>query len=263
MAEVAWSQPVRSGTAQPALAGVDPELLHKNPERIRQMFAEVAPRYDLLNRLLSFGMDVRWRRWAARLSPRPLDGPVLDVCCGTGDLALAYWEASGRQASVVGVDFCLPMLRLAARKAERLGAVRHTAWLVADALRLPFPADSFQVVAVAFGIRNVASPQEALTEMTRVCKPGGQVAVLEFSLPSHAALRAVYLWYFRRILPKVGNLVAGSRQNAYSYLPASVGQFEFGEPFLKRFSSVGLADLRMRPLTGGIATLYLGYKPAA
>lgn len=240
---------------------VDPNLLQKRPERIREMFAEVAPRYDLLNRLLSFGVDVRWRRRAVQIAPRPLEGPILDVCCGTGDLGLTYWRASGRRARIIGVDFCLPMLRLAAAKARRLGAQAQTTWIAADALQLPFPADTFQVVAVAFGIRNVADPDRALAEMVRVCQPGGQVLVLEFSLPQAWWFRAVYLWYFRRILPAVGNWIARSRKSAYTYLPASVGEFDRGESFLRRMSAAGLVALSMRPLTGGIAALYCGVKP--
>lgn len=225
------------------------------------MFAEVARRYDLLNHLLSLGMDVRWRRVAARLAPRPLVGPVLDVCCGTGDLALAYWRASAQRAQIAGVDFCRQMIDIAQRKSSRLRITPPPLWMLADALNLPFVDGSFQVVCVAFGIRNVADPQKALREMTRVCQPGGQVAVLEFSLPQSSVIRSVYFWYFRRVLPRIGNVVSHNRSNAYGYLPASVIEFATGEAFLRQMAAVGLHNLTMRPLTWGIATIYRGTKP--
>lgn len=240
---------------------VDPALLHKNPEKVRRMFAEVARRYDLLNHLLSLGVDVRWRRAATRLAPQPLVGPVLDVCCGTGDFGLAYWRASGKRAQVVGVDFCWPMLQLARQKSERLRVSPPSRWILADALKLPFRDGSFQVVCVAFGIRNVADTGQALGEMARVCQSRGQVVVLEFSLPQAPLIRSVYLWYFRNVLPRVGNAIARNRSNAYTYLPTSVSQFESGEQFLERMAKAGLVDLNMRPLTWGIATVYIGTKP--
>jgi demethylmenaquinone methyltransferase/2-methoxy-6-polyprenyl-1,4-benzoquinol methylase len=244
-------------------ADVPSKLLSKNPTTIREMFAEVAPRYDLLNHVLSLGSDLRWRRKLARWSPRPLTGPVLDVCCGTGDLAFAYWRAARRQIQVVGLDFCLPMLRLAQRKTIRHRAGQWLQWVLGDAQALPFPEDRFQVVSVAFGIRNVADPLQTLREMIRVCRPAGQVAVLEFSLPGHPLLRRVYLWYFHGILPFLGNLVSRNRYNAYGYLPASVQRFDQGEQFLEKMKEAGLVALTLKPLSGGIATAYFGYKPAS
>ena len=240
--------------------GAECELLTKRPDKIRQMFADVAPCYDFLNHLLSLGVDRRWRRKAAGLAPHPLVGPVLDVCCGTGDLAFAYWRAGNRAIEAVGVDFCLPMLQLAAKKTQRWKAERWLRWVLADAGALPFRDDVFQVVSVAFGIRNVFRPTEVLQEMSRVCRPGGQVAVLEFSLPSAGLIRRIYLWYFQRVLPRVGNLLSRNRFNAYGYLPASVAEFDQGEKFLQRMAAVGLERLRFLPLSWGIATLYLGFK---
>jgi demethylmenaquinone methyltransferase/2-methoxy-6-polyprenyl-1,4-benzoquinol methylase len=239
----------------------DSELLEKQPDKIRDMFAEVAPWYDFLNHLLSLGIDRRWRKKAAELAPQPLVGPVLDVCCGTGDLAFAYWRSGQKSIEVVGVDFCLPMLRLAGKKSRQKGGDRWFSWVLADAQALPFRDDTFQVVSVAFGIRNVFRPMEALREMVRVCRPGGQVVVLEFSLPSRGWIRRVYLWYFHRVLPCVGNLLSGNRLNAYGYLPASVAEFDQGEKFLEKMASAGLDRLSFLPLSWGIATLYLGFKP--
>ena len=149
------------------------------------MFGEIAGRYDLLNHVLSLGIDRSWRRKTVRLvPPQPDGGPILDVCTGTGDLALAYWKASGRKAQVVGTDFCRPMLALAEQKGRRAGAEGHISWLEADTQQLPFPDDQFQIVCVAFGLRNVSDTDRGLREMARVCRPGGSVAVLEFSTPT-------------------------------------------------------------------------------
>ena len=223
------------------------------------MFGEIAPRYDLLNRLLSMGIDRRWRRRTTRIVP-PGEGPVLDVCTGTGDLALAYWKASGRAARVVGTDFAYPMLAIAQNKAAKAGAESHVSFLEADTLRLPFPDESFQVVTVAFGLRNVCDTDGALREMARVCRPGGQVAVLEFSTPTAWPLRQIYLSYFRHVLPRIGQAVARNQQSAYNYLPESVGEFPQGEALAGRMAEAGLRDVRFYPFTFGIATLYAGTK---
>ncbi len=232
----------------------------KSNDRVRRMFGEIAHRYDFLNRLLSLGIDRSWRRKTVRLVPPNGDAPVLDVCTGTADLALAYWRASGRTASVVGVDFCLPMLAVGRDKCRRAGADSHVTLLEADALHLPFPNDKFQIVSVAFGLRNVADTDAGLREMVRVCRPGGHVAVLEFSTPTVRPLGAMYGWYFRRVLPRIGQLLARNSQAAYNYLPQSVGQFPQGEALTDRMRAAGLCDVRFYPFTFGVATLYVGKK---
>jgi len=232
----------------------------KTPERIRAMFGEIAPRYDLLNHLLSAGIDRRWRRRTVRLAPAAGDGPVLDVCTGTGDLALAYWRSRHGKAPVVGVDFCRPMLRLAQDKARLAGAAGEVTFLEADALCLPFADDLFQVVSIAFGLRNLADPDRGLREMARVCRPGGRVAVLEFSLPRIWPLRAIYGWYFRRVLPRIGQGLARNRRGAYNYLPASVGEFLPREVLVRKMEQAGLGEVRCYPLTFGIAAVYVGVK---
>ena len=186
-----------------------PMPLDKSPARVQQMFGEIAGRYDLLNRLLSLGIDRSWRRRTVKLVPPEGDGPILDVCTGTADLALAYWRAGRGQAPVVGTDFCPPMLAIGREKCRRAEGIRHTpcaelrhgryghrvartrsariTLLEADTLRLPFPDDTFQIVCVAFGLRNLSDTDAGLREMARVCRPGGRVAVLEFSTPSRLA----------------------------------------------------------------------------
>jgi demethylmenaquinone methyltransferase/2-methoxy-6-polyprenyl-1,4-benzoquinol methylase len=214
------------------------------------MFGDIAPRYDLLNHLLSLNVDRRWRKRAVALA-QP-QGPVLDVCTGTGDLAAAFASSTGR--SVVGVDFCAPMLARGRDKKE-CGRVR---FVRGDALRLPLPADHFDVVAVAFGIRNVSDLDAGLAELVRVVRPGGRVAVLEFTMPRNRALRAFHGLYFGRILPWVGNLV--SRSRAYTYLHRTVLAWGSEDELADRMRRAGCASVTVHPLTFGIAALHLGVK---
>ncbi len=251
-ADTTIREPVRSEPSAP---------LDKSADRIRAMFAEIAPRYDFLNHLLSAGLDIAWRRRTAQRAPRPLVGPILDVCTGTGDLALAYWKAGSRRVVVIGLDACEPMLRLAQRKARRHGAADWIEWVLGDTQQLPFATGTFQVVSVAFGIRNVSDPLQGLSEMVRVCTRGGQVAVLEFAFPKNRIFGRLFRWYFNRVLPRIGQFFARNRFEAYRYLPESVGLFEQGTAFARRLEEVGLGQVEMLPMTGGIATLYLGRKP--
>jgi demethylmenaquinone methyltransferase/2-methoxy-6-polyprenyl-1,4-benzoquinol methylase len=256
--------------------------LDKSPARVQQMFGQIAGRYDLLNRVLSLGIDRSWRRKTVKLVPPVGDAPILDVCTGTADLALAYWRAGRGQVPVVGADFCSPMLDIGRRKCRRAGAaglavagtainrvaVAGTATtaqqsitlLAADTLRLPFPAGTFQIVCVAFGLRNLSDTDAGLREMTRVCRPGGQVAVLEFSTPTAWPLGALYGWYFQHVLPRIGQALARNTQAAYNYLPQSVGRFPQGEELARRMRATGLGEVWFKPFTFGIATLYTGRK---
>src|SRR5581483_329342 len=158
----------------------------KSGARVRRMFGEIAQRYDLLNHLLSMNVDKYWRWRTVRAVPPRGDGPILDLCSGTGDLALAYYKASGGRLPIVAADFCHPMLVLGRDKGRRAGANGQMTFVEADAQRLPLPDDHFQIVCVAFGLRNVTDTDQGLREMVRVCQPGGQVAVLEFSQPTWA-----------------------------------------------------------------------------
>jgi demethylmenaquinone methyltransferase/2-methoxy-6-polyprenyl-1,4-benzoquinol methylase len=205
------------------------------------MFGHIAPSYDLLNHLLSLNIDRYWRWWTTRLVPPAGEAPVLDLCTGTGDLALAYDRASAGRVPIVGADFCHEMLVRAIEKTRRRGAAARVRYLEADAQRLPFPADHFQITTVAFGLRNVTDPDRGLAEMVRVTRPGGRVAVLEFSRPRHWLFGRLYRFYFTHILPAVGQAISRSRESAYRYLPASVGEFPDGEALAERMRGHGLA----------------------
>ena len=226
--------------------------------RVRAMFANISARYDLLNHLLSASMDRRWRqRVATQL--RSITGErsrILDVACGTGDLALTLFEATG--ARVVGTDFCRPMLELARGKASRLK--RPVPFVEGDALHLPFPDDSFEGVTIAFGLRNLSSFEGGLKELLRVAKPGGIVAVLEFSKPTVPGFRALFQFYFHRVLPLLGGVVSGSK-SAYEYLPDSVARFPDQEQLALLMRTLGFENVDYSNLTGGVAAIHSGTKP--
>jgi demethylmenaquinone methyltransferase/2-methoxy-6-polyprenyl-1,4-benzoquinol methylase len=237
--------------------------IDKSDMRVRRMFGEIAGRYDFLNHLLSLNTDRYWRWRTVRKVPPRDSRPILDVCSGTGDLALAYDRAAGRAGldiPITAADFCPQMLAIGRRKAERAGAADRVQFVEADTQKLPFPDSHFQIVCVAFGLRNVADTDRGLAEMARVCGCGGRVAVLEFSMPRRQPLRAAYGVYFRHVLPRVGQLVSRNGSAAYAYLPASVGEFPQGEALAERLRGAGLIDVRFTPLTFGIATLYVGTK---
>jgi demethylmenaquinone methyltransferase/2-methoxy-6-polyprenyl-1,4-benzoquinol methylase len=224
------------------------------------MFARIAGRYDLLNHLLSANTDRRWRRLVAKRLRAALgpDARVLDVACGTGDLALAVLEAVPG-ARVVGVDFCRPMLELAARKAS--ADSRSVPFVEGDALRLPFADGSFDGVTIGFGLRNLSDVEAGLRELRRVLVPGGSAAILEFSRPVVPGFRALFGFYFSRLLPAVGGLVSGSRA-AYEYLPDSVRKFPDQERLAELMREVGFGQVSFENLTGGIAALHVGRREA-
>jgi len=223
------------------------------------MFGEIARRYDFLNHFLSLGIDARWRRRTTRLVPPSGAEPILDVCTGTADLALAYWRAARGRVPVVGADFCRPMLQIGLRKCGQARAAGLDL-LEADAQRLPFADDSFQIVCVAFGLRNVSDTDRGLAEMVRVCRPGGSVAVLEFSTPDAPLIGRMYRWYFRNVLPRVGQALARNGRSAYNYLPQSVGEFPQGQAMCRRLETAGLKQVRLHRFTLGVASLYVGVK---
>jgi len=219
---------------------------------VRGMFGRIAPRYDLLNRLLSFNIDRYWRaRTINRVAPI-LAKPgvrVLDLCCGTGDLTLALQARSG--GPTYGSDFCHPMLLEARRKMAR------SALFEADALRLPLADGSFDLLTMAFGFRNLANYQQGLRELLRVLKPGGTLALLEFSTPPNAALRELYGFYSTAILPRIGGWISGSKE-AYSYLPESVRKFPGAAQLADEMREVGFTNVRFERMTAGIVALHLG-----
>jgi demethylmenaquinone methyltransferase/2-methoxy-6-polyprenyl-1,4-benzoquinol methylase len=219
------------------------------------MFDQIARRYDLLNHLLSAGIDRRWRRRAIRsleLSGREI---VLDLCTGTGDLAIAAVRAHPAARRVIGVDFAGEMLRIGRGKLDRDRLADRIALARGDATRIPVAACAVDAVTIAFGIRNVEDARAACREIARVLRPGGRLAILEFAIPTMPVVRQVYSWYFRRVLPLVGRLV--SRHNAaYSYLPASVGAFAAPHEFVTILRQAGLDQVSAIPLTLGVVYLY-------
>ncbi len=224
-------------------------------EQVRAMFAQIAPRYDLANDVLSLGMHRAWRHRVVALSGAKPGQRVLDCATGTGDLALAFKRAVGPDGDVVGTDFCAPMLAPAPGKARRAGL--DVTFEVADALALPYADGSFDIASIAFGIRNVDSPAQCLREMARVVKPGGRVLVLEFGQPA-GAFRVPYALYSRFVMPALGGLLSGDRA-AYEYLPRTAARFPCREAFLALMQETGLyASARFVPFTFGIAYLYIG-----
>jgi len=224
-----------------------------DPTRVRAMFSRIAPRYDLLNRVLSAGIDRRWRRVLLSLAGPVAGRRVVDVCCGTGDLALAFAAGGAR---VVAVDFTRDMLVHGRRRAPGWSGL----FVEGDALHVPVATGAADLATVAFGIRNVADPAAALAELARVVRPGGRVFVLEFSLPRNAALRGIYKTYFTRVLPVIGGVVSGDR-GAYRYLPDTVLAWPTPEEFDATMRAAGLVDCGYRLLSGGIACLSFGTVP--
>ncbi len=232
----------------------------KREERIRSMFGHIAPSYDFLNHLLSLNIDRYWRWRTTRLVPPAGTAPILDLCTGTGDLALAYDRAAKGKAPIVGADFCHEMLCIAKRKAQKIHAEGRITFLEADAQKLPFPSDYFQIATVAFGLRNVTDTDKGIAEMVRVTQPGGKVAILEFSQPKGWLMGPLYRFYFKKILPTLGQWISRSKDNAYHYLPASVLEFPDGEALAVKLRGHGLTDVVWHRFTFGIATLYIGKK---
>jgi len=229
--------------------------LSKNADRIAGMFDAIAPRYDLLNHLLSAGIDRRWRRKAIRALGLTGRERVLDLCTGTADLAIAAREAQPNADRVVGVDFAGAMLAIGAAKVSRAGLADRIALVRGDAMRIPLADASVDAVTMAFGIRNVEQPDVALRDVVRVLKPGGKLIVLEFAMPTTPLFRAVYLSYFRHILPRIGRAVS-RHDAAYGYLPASVSAFATPEAFTNLLQNVGFASVSADPLTFGSVYLY-------
>lgn len=259
--------------------GTQPEGVRDEREAsawVRRMFSQIAPRYDLLNHLLSFNLDRLWRARTVARFERILfhsDARVLDLCCGTGDLTLALWgkaragtdSKETQCAKVWGADFAHPMLVRAREKAARAAAARAEdsarvpQFAEADAMQLPFASGSFDLVTAAFGFRNLANYEAGLREICRVLKPGGEVGILEFSAPRNAVFTALYKLYFTQIVPRVGGTVSGSRE-AYSYLPASVSKFPSPAELTELMSANGFADVRHEPWMFGAVALHVGRK---
>ena len=250
------SEPSKTAVSGAAPEGAsDPEAAAR---AVQQMFTSIAPRYDLLNHVLSFNVDrLWWRRTAqtfASILAQP-DACVLDLCCGTGDMAFAlYRQARGNAARILGADFSHAMLQRASRKSEGI-SVR---WVEADALRLPFRDAKFDLVTAAFGFRNLANYDAGLREIYRLLRPGGECGILDFGEP-RGPIGKIYRVYFKRVLPVIGTMVSGVR-GPYAYLPASVERFPPPAAMLDAMRRVGFRDVSWTPYTFGIAGLYRGKK---
>lgn len=253
-------------------AWTDQDLRH-NPHqvadkatRVRNMFAAIAPSYDLNNRLHALGMDQYWRRVTVDRANVRAGETVVDVACGTGDLTLKFARRLSQQGggTVLGVDFTYEMLPIAQRKGQRHADQYQNVglqWINGDALALPLADASADVVSIAFGIRNVSDWGRAIDEFVRVLRPGGRLLVLEFSLPTNPVLRGLYNLYFRHIMPHTATLLSGDRSGAYKYLPESVNTFITRAAMQQRFTQAGLTQVDARALTAGICVCYRGVKP--
>jgi demethylmenaquinone methyltransferase/2-methoxy-6-polyprenyl-1,4-benzoquinol methylase len=247
------------GTLKPP-SGIDildrPVTAEEKAGYVRQMFDDIAPRYDLLNSLLSAGIHHGWRVFATRCALLSPGDSVLDVCSGTGEWSAHIRDVVGPSGMVAAVDFSLPMLQYGAERfaRNRVGEVQG------DAAGLPFASDSFQAATVAFGIRNVADRDLGFAEMARVVRPGGRVVCLEFSQPPPGPFRSAYDLHARYIMPALGGALSG-RRDAYAYLPASVERFDSREELAQRMRGVGLVDVRWVDLTFGLVCVHVGIKP--
>jgi len=232
-----------------------PSTVDKSPLRIAGMFDAIAPRYDLLNRVLSAGLDRRWREKAVEALKLAPNARVLDVCTGTADLAVAT-ASRVTGSSVIGVDFAGAMLRLGLAKVTSLGLSNRVRLVRGDATHIPVASATCDGATIAFGIRNVAEPELALAEIARVLRPNGRLAILEFGQPRIPGVRSLYAWYFRHVLPAIGRMVS-KHTSAYSYLPASVGTFPPPDEFAGIIARHGFSNVKAVSLTFGIVYLYI------
>lgn len=255
------SRSTAAADAESTIGSADAKSLDKSNERVQEMFRQIAPRYDLMNHLLSLNIDKVWRKQAVKRMNFVPDVPVLDICTGTGDLAFAMAEAAPEGVDVIGSDFCYAMLEFAKKKQTAKEHKNELEFIEADSQCLPYPDNQFQCVSVAFGLRNIADTDQGLAEMTRVCRPGGQVLVLEFSKPNVLGLRQAYNAYFKHVLPRIGQWFARNNKSAYKYLPESVSHFPDGQELADRMQAAGLQDVTFKPLTFGVCTIYIGVKP--
>jgi demethylmenaquinone methyltransferase/2-methoxy-6-polyprenyl-1,4-benzoquinol methylase len=269
----------------------DPHAVADKRRRVQKMFAAIAPSYDLNNRLHSLWMDQRWRKKAVKLAELKSTDAVLDVACGTGDLAFRFAEGlfglfnrSRRSApllhrppTVLGIDFTFEMLPLARDKgswfkwsdvdppspelpngALSLWGYQPNRWINGDAQSLPLSDQTADIVSIAFGIRNVQDPAKALSEFRRVLRPGGRLIILEFSLPTNPILRSLYNFYFRQVLPRTATLISGDKTGAYKYLPESVNTFIGREKMMEMMAAAGFEQIEQFPMTFGVCVCYRG-----
>jgi demethylmenaquinone methyltransferase/2-methoxy-6-polyprenyl-1,4-benzoquinol methylase len=243
----------------------NPHAAADKRQRVQKMFAAIAPSYDLNNRLHSLWMDQRWRRKAVKLATLKATDKVIDVACGTGDLTLAFDRAltvdgPPTPTQVLGIDFTFEMLPIAQSKSAIRNPQSPIRYLNADALALPLPDASADVLSIAFGIRNVADPAAAIREFHRVLRPGGRLVILEFSLPTNPILRALYNVYFRKILPRTATWISRDKTGAYKYLPESVNTFITRDRMTEMMTTAGFTQVTQHPLTFGVCVAYRGVR---
>jgi demethylmenaquinone methyltransferase/2-methoxy-6-polyprenyl-1,4-benzoquinol methylase len=229
-----------------------------HPESIRNLFDTIAPTYDFLNHLLSLGRDFYWRRRAVQ-ELRGLEGRILDMATGTGDVAIEIIHQNNHRRKVFGLDFSEPMVKRARQKVLRRNLAQTIALSLGDALSLPFRDHTFEASMIAFGLRNIVNKEQALSEMARVVQKDGKVIILEFTFPRKGWMRRLYPIYFQRVLPRVGGFISGDR-GAYAYLPESVFHFASAEKYEQLMRNVGLANVSSFSLTGGVASVISGIK---
>jgi demethylmenaquinone methyltransferase/2-methoxy-6-polyprenyl-1,4-benzoquinol methylase len=261
--------PHQPAWTDPLLA--NPHAVADKAARVNRMFSAIAPSYDLNNRLHSMGMDQHWRSVAVKMAAVQAGDTIVDVACGTGDLTLKFAakkkSIGGTTGAVLGIDFTYEMLPIARGKAlQRFGAspASHIpAFINGNALALPLPDASADVISIAFGIRNVSDWGAAIDEFSRVLKPGGRLIILEFSLPTNPLMRSLYNFYFRKIMPRTATLISGDKTGAYKYLPESVNTFISRQAMQDRMRQAGFHSVEARPMTFGICVCYRGLRGLA
>jgi demethylmenaquinone methyltransferase/2-methoxy-6-polyprenyl-1,4-benzoquinol methylase len=229
-----------------------------HPDSIRSLFDNIASTYDLLNHLLSLGRDFYWRKMAVQ-ELKGLEGWILDIATGTGDVAIEMIRQNNHHRKVFGLDFSEPMIKRARRKVSKKGLSQTITLSLGDALSLPFRDNTFSASMIAFGLRNIVKKEQALSEMVRVIKKDGKVIILEFTFPQKGLMRRLYPIYFQRVLPRVGGFISGDR-GAYAYLPESVFHFASAENYEEIMRKVGLENVGFQSLTGGVASVISGIK---
>lgn len=239
----------------------NPHAQADKARRVMAMFDAIAPTYERVNGVLSLGRDAAWRRKLVELAQVRPGMRVLDLACGTGDVVRAFARSACPPTSLIGVDFSQNMLKMAARSDFSSNQKSAPCWLRADATRLPFADESFDVVTIAFGFRNLQDPEAGWAEMFRVLRPGGRCLILEFDLPRNTFLRQLYLGYFTQVLPRLATWISGDKTGAYDYLPQSVKTFLKEEEIGSGMHLAGFDDLAVTPLTFGVAKIYRGTKP--
>jgi len=266
----AWTDPLLT----------NPHAVADKARRVNEMFSAIAPSYDLNNRLHSMGMDQHWRSVAVKMAGVEATDQIVDVACGTGDLTLKFARKliscnpmgndQLRPSQVLGIDFTYEMLPIAVDKSryvlkngwrDHLGNLYEVArFLQGDAMNLPLPDKSIDILSIAFGIRNVSDWGKAIDEFARVLKPGGRLIILEFSLPTHPMMRGLYNFYFRKIMPRTATLISGDKTGAYKYLPESVNTFISREAMQGKMAEAGFGEIVAKPLTFGICVCYKGVR---